>query len=228
MLEHYARHKQSDKDKIVAACEEVKRKKEPPKDHQIGYDGIFYISEPIPNLTFFVENAGSHLPTKASLNASLYTAAEGGTGQIRAESPTAPDSSQSLDMIAVSGKNRQQTAPSLNYLDCPSGGQGIASACPNSFILLHLEVFAIAFSIYFSILGKKLECSDGDNMPVSQGFLPEFALHVTTPLDRTLDPDFQHSGGDASFPSIATIPLYSFELDTDRTSTPKTERIHHD
>jgi len=55
-----------------------------------------------------------------------------------------------------------------------NGGQGIASVPPNSLILLPLEAFAIALSIYFSIFGRELESSDYDNTPFSLGFLPEF------------------------------------------------------
>jgi len=38
-----------------------------------------------------------------------------------------------------------------------SGGQGIISAYSNFFIVLHLDVFAIALSIYFSIISGELE-----------------------------------------------------------------------
>jgi hypothetical protein len=107
-------------------------------------------------------------------------------------------------------------AHSVNRLNYCSGGQGIASACFNPLILLYLESFAIALSIYFSILGRKLERSNCGDMPISLGFLPELVPH-----------DFPHSGVlalDSCFsPTAASVasplfahatPPYDFELDT--------------
>jgi hypothetical protein len=53
-------------------------------------------------------------------------------------------------------------------------------------------------------------------MPVSQDFLPEFALHAISPftsLAPSFDDCFTHTSEGVASPSITTPPLYSFELD---------------
>ena len=105
--------------------------------------------------------------------------------------------------------------------EAQNGEDRIASTISNPFILLHLEVFAIALSIHFSIFVRELERANSDNMPVSQGALSEFELH-TTPI-ASLTPPFEncfaHTCGDITSPSVTAPPLYSFELDTAREHT---------
>jgi len=70
-------------------------------------------------------------------------------------------------------------------------GAGLEKIAPNLLLFLVLQ-----------------ECSS--DVPT---LLPTLNAKIS-PFDRSLDPDFPHTSGDVSFPSVAATPLYSFELDT--------------
>ena len=72
-----------------------------------------------------LENAASIAHYKASLNASLYTAAEGGIERNEAETPSHDELPQPLATTAFSGKKWQIEAPCGNLKKPISGGQGI-------------------------------------------------------------------------------------------------------
>ena len=77
MLEHYGRHKQSDYDQIANACEQIKKKNEPPKP-PTGYETIHYVSFPMQNVGLTVENTDSNSPMGVAQNAHQHTAVWGG------------------------------------------------------------------------------------------------------------------------------------------------------
>ena len=125
MLQHYGRHKQSDLDQIANARERVKRQKEQPTECEGRYETVHYISQPMPSMSFTAGDADPTSTTKASLNASLYTAVSGGIWGTGAESPFSTDSQHALENKAHEGKNRQETASCASSLNYRSGGQGI-------------------------------------------------------------------------------------------------------
>ena len=79
---------------------------------------------------------------------------------------------------------------------CQMAGAGLEKIAPNLLLFLVLQ-----------------ECSS--DVPT---LLPTLNAKIS-PFDRSLDPDFPHTSGDVSFPSVAASPLYSFELDTAREHT---------
>jgi len=87
MLEHYARFRQDDYDMIAEACLQVKRK---------------------------AEQTQTGRGNRASLNASLYTTAEGQNGGSEAESPVYADSTQALEKTAHDGRKEKMEAPHGN------------------------------------------------------------------------------------------------------------------
>jgi len=105
-------------------------------------EGVYYFSPSTHYVGCTVENVPTPPPNKASLNASLYTAVEGGNKRNRAETPHPTDPTQPLDTIALNGKNRQQKASCVNSLNYHSGGQGIRH------------------SVYKCLQGKRLEQSE--------------------------------------------------------------------
>jgi hypothetical protein len=133
-----------------------------------------------------------------------------GSGQV-------PMLSQVLENTAFEGKNWQETAHSVKCQNCENGEDRTASGCPNSFILQHLEVFATALSIYFTVFGEQLEGFDCDDMPDLQGFLSEFALPVISPsgsasIVSSSEAYFAHTGGDTVSPP-AHHNLVAFRVD---------------
>ena len=83
MLEHYGRIQQSDFDQIAEACVQVKER----KNQTMGLKEAHLVPFLSPNECFTLEPTASITPNKASLNASLYTAAEGEFEGQGAESP---------------------------------------------------------------------------------------------------------------------------------------------
>jgi integrase len=73
MLKHYGRYKKSDNDKIAQACEQVRQRKKQMRGG--GEDNFAPVQSQNDGLT--VEMTGSPPQNRASLKASLYTAAEG-------------------------------------------------------------------------------------------------------------------------------------------------------
>ena len=104
-------------------------------------------------------------------------------------------------------------------LEAESGGQGIVFTCPNYFILLYLEFFAMGLSIYFSIFSRELERADVNDSLFSQDSSSESAIHFV-PLS-TLH----------AFPyTIAQEPLPGTPASggTDESLISNRERTHYD
>jgi len=121
---------QSDFDQIANARERVKRKKEQPTGYEGRYEMVHYISQPVPDMNFAMENTDPTLPHKASLNASLHTTAEGEFGGRGAESPFSPNPTQPIENTAFTGIKQQETVSCVNYLNCPTGGGGNRTRVP--------------------------------------------------------------------------------------------------
>ena len=135
MLEHYGRIQQSDFDQIAEACEQTRQKNEhAPLFSQSDLDRAASISKrkaslkalisPSQNEGLNVASTDSTYPEKASLNASLYTAIQGGTEGHGAESPSCTNLRHVLKNKAHEGNKRQEIASYAKCPDYPIGGGG--------------------------------------------------------------------------------------------------------
>ena len=128
MLEHYGRFQQSDFAKIAEACERVKREKAPMvEDQEVQIDPFF--SE---NRGLSADMTGSHPKAKASLKASLYTAA--GAKMVRHGRETdrasiSPFSHHVLENKEHEGGKVQEVVSRVNCLDCQHGGNCTDNGC---------------------------------------------------------------------------------------------------
>jgi len=83
MLEHYGRIQRSDFEQIEQACVQFNTK----KDQTMRGEEAHFVPFLTQNEGHTVEHTVSTPPTKASLNAALYTAVQGELGQNREETP---------------------------------------------------------------------------------------------------------------------------------------------
>jgi len=105
MLEHYGRIQQSDFDQIAQACLQVQQK----KNQTMGIAEAHLVPFLTQSEGYTIENISSNPSGKASLNASLYTAAQGGVSLNETESPSMTNSRnplQSRHLTAIKGKGR--------------------------------------------------------------------------------------------------------------------------
>ena len=121
MVEHYGRIQQSDFDQIEQACVQFNTK----KDQTMRGEEAHFVPFLTQNEGHTVEHTVSTPPTKASLNASLYTAVQGELGRNREETPPCSDSTQPFEITALNGKKRQRKAHDANLPNCHSGWRGI-------------------------------------------------------------------------------------------------------
>jgi len=126
MLEHYGRFQQSDYDQIAQACVQVKER----KNQTMGQKEAHLVPFLLQNEDITLESVAPIPQTRASLNASLYTAVEGGIRDNGAESPMMPDSIHALENKVHDGKNRQEVVHSVNHLNSHSGGHGSRTRNP--------------------------------------------------------------------------------------------------
>ena len=121
MLEHYGRFQQSDFAQIDNACERVREN----KGQTMGHKEAHLVPFLLHNEDFAVEYAALTISPEASLNASLYTAAEGVNSGNETESPLYPNQHHALENKAHEGSERQEIASYVNRLNCPTGWRGI-------------------------------------------------------------------------------------------------------
>ena len=115
---------QSDYDQVADACEQVRQKKTTSKT------AVFPNTLLSQNADFTLEYAAATIPDQASLNASLYTAAEGRIGGNRDESLSCPHVQHALENKEHEGKNRHKAASCVKSLNYNSGGHGSRTRNP--------------------------------------------------------------------------------------------------
>ena len=128
MLEHYGRSQQSDFDNIAKACERVRQEKYQntgDRKANMGIDDVNLDPFFSQNRELSVENTGSSPPAKASLNASLNTAARGGIRGNGMELPFYANSHDTLENKVQEGSKRQEMESCVNRPNYRTGWRGI-------------------------------------------------------------------------------------------------------
>ena len=120
MLEHYGRIQQSDYDQIADACVQVKERNNQP----MGQKEAHFVPFRSQSECLTLEHTDPTPPSKASLSASLYTAARGEFKVHRVESPLSPDVPHALENKEHEGNKRQEMESCVNRPNSQSGGHG--------------------------------------------------------------------------------------------------------